>query len=160
VQARGTEDVGVEAPGGNALDGIDALERRTPVDLEGTLAFVRHSQHQLLSLRIGRKLGDLDRDRADGPGIRRAANGERPVRRLDLARERAGGALGDVGRAAEDDELSAGERDERGLLARSGAVSDRDRVPLARARDAGDARLDPAERPRVFDQATWGSMSP
>jgi hypothetical protein len=53
--------------------------------------------------------------------------------------------------------------EDTGVAVRSALGRD-DRVPLARARDAGDPRFDPRERSaRIAElaaQDTWGSMSP
>jgi len=52
------------------------------------------------------------------------------------------------------DQPPVGQRDEDRLVAFGFASCRRDRVPFARARNAGDAGLDPAKRPRVVDQVT------
>jgi hypothetical protein len=55
------------------------------------------------------------------------------------------------------------QKDEDGLIAFGVGARGGDRIPLARARDPGDARFDPAKRARVAEiaaQVTRGSMSP
>jgi hypothetical protein len=76
--------------------------------------------------------------------------------------ERGCGALGRLAAPLEDDDVF-GRADERALVLRGLTGRGRDGVPFARARDARDARLDPAERPRIAQivvQVTLGSMSP
>jgi hypothetical protein len=77
--------------------------------------------------------------------------------------ERPRGGVDGVLRAVDPDEAPVRQRDEDGLVSRGLGARGRDRVPFPRARNAGDSRLDPAERARVVDvsaQVTRGSMSP
>jgi hypothetical protein len=76
--------------------------------------------------------------------------------------ERACGTPSRLAAALEYDEVFCN-ADERAFVLGGVAGRRRDGVPFARARDARDARLDPAERPRiaqVVSQVTLGSMSP
>ena len=115
---------------------------------------MRHRQHQLLSLRIGRELDDLDGDRPDPPRRTFAPHRERAVRRVELAHECSRRGVHGFPRPMARDQPPVGQRDEDRLVAFGFASCRRDRVPFARARNAGDAGLDPAKRPRVVDQVT------
>ena len=136
--------------------------RGLPVDLERALPSVGDCEHQLLPLGIGRELRDLDGDGSDSPGVALSPPGNRSVRRVDVLFERRCSALGRLAAPIEDDDVF-GSADERALVPGAFAGRGRDGVPFARARDARDARLDPAERPRIAQvvaQVTLGSMSP
>jgi hypothetical protein len=123
---------------------------------------VSHRQHDFLALLIGRELGKLNANGSDRPDGAFTAQAHGAVGRLDEPVER---------------RLEARDRrfvpalvnrrvraNEDALLACNVAFGRCDDVPLTGAREAGDARLDPAERPRVGDlvrrQPTWGSISP
>ncbi len=121
-------------------------------------------QHQLLSLGIGRKLRDLDREPLRPPrsilraGCRRPDTGARarlraPWRGRRRAPSRLRYGWGRAPATTTKTHVSPAEP----------AVGGRDRIPLPRARNSGDPCLDPAERARVCDvaaQLSWGSMSP
>jgi hypothetical protein len=156
------QDVRVESASGGPLQSIDPLLRGLPVDLERALPCVGDGQHQLLPLRIGRELCDLDGDGSDGPCVALAPPGNRSVRRGDVLFERGRGALGRLAAPLEDDDVF-GRANERAFVPGDIASRCRDGIPFAGARDARDARLDPAERPRIAQivvQVTLGSMSP
>ena len=55
--------------------------------------------------------------------------------------------------AVEPDEAPVLQRDEDRLVSLGLGARGRDRIPFPRTRDAGDTRLDPAERARVVDVA-------
>jgi hypothetical protein len=147
------------------LERTEIRHDRPSVHEELALALFSHRQHQLVPFDIGRKVGDLNGHRADGPGVAVAPDSGCAIRRRKLGSDRFLGALHDVGSVASLGEEAAGLEDhERELPASRFADGRDDRIPLTRRRQAGNAALDPAEGPWVADlvltQATWGSMSP
>ena len=85
------------------------------------------------------------------------------VRRCEAITERFCETADRPGVGSDVDGVAPGYDDEDAGVPSRAAVGGGDRIPLPRARNSGDPRLDPAEGAGICEvaaQESWGSMSP